>query len=350
VTRVLAADAMCGPGPLLPGWVAVGGDGTIVEVGAGAVPRGAETVTGVLAPGFVDLQVNGHDDVGFATAELDDLHRATEALARSGTTTFCPTVVSHDLTSYEGLLPRLDGIGHGIHLEGPFLGDAPGAHDRGFLRTLDPRALDALLTLVDRHPVAVVTIAPEADPGLAGVRALSDRGVLVALGHTTSTYETALAAADAGARAVTHLFNAMGAFHHRAPGLVGAALDDPRLTPTLIADLVHVHPAALRLAIAAKPRSALVSDAVVRGASRGPNGMLAGSEITLADAVCNVVALGVPLDRAVAMASTIPCEMLGLIDRGRIEAGRRADLVVLDPDTARLYRTYQRGVEITSRS
>ena len=108
----------------------------------------------------------------------------------------------------------------------------------------------------------LVTLAPEADPGLAATRSLADRGVVVALGHSTVDFDGARAAADAGARIVTHLFNGMGPLHHRAPGLPGAALDDSRLVPSLIADFVHVHPAVVRLALGARPDAVLVTDAV----------------------------------------------------------------------------------------
>ncbi|HEX6311390.1 MAG TPA: amidohydrolase family protein, partial [Acidimicrobiia bacterium] len=182
----------------------------------------------------------------------------------------------------------------------------------------------------------MVTLAPEADPELAATRLLTERGVVVALGHSTASYDAAGRAAAAGATVVTHLFNGMGPFHHREPGLAGAALTDGRLTPTVIADLVHVHPAALRLAIGAKRSVALVTDAVASGdvaadAVRLPDGTLAGSTLTLAGAVANVVALGVSVERAVEMAATVPAEVLGRGERGRLAAGRRADVVALDP-------------------
>ena len=190
----------------------------------------------------------------------------------------------------------------------------------------------------------IVTLAPEADPDLAGTRMLAAAGVVVAIGHSTATYAEARAAADAGATLVTHLFNGMAPFHHRHPGLAGAALDDARLTPSLIADLVHVHPAALRLAIGAKRSVALVTDAVAvgagtvgdvvmeerDGAARLADGTLAGSVLTMDRAVRNVVDLGFSLVRAVEMASAVPAQILGSDDRGRLEPGRRADIVALD--------------------
>ena len=228
----------------------------------------------------------------------------------------------------------------GVHLEGPFLGGAPGAHPVALVRPADCEWLRALLAAFPRL-VTIVTLAPEADPGLAATRLLAEYGVTVALGHSTATYDEARAAGDAGARLVTHLFNGMGPLHHREPGLAGAALDDERLTPTLIPDLVHVHAAALRLAIRTKHSVALVTDRVATtglsvtedGAARLDDGTLAGSTLSMARAVQNTVGLGIPVERAVEMAATMPADALGLPDRGRIAAGMRADLVALDPSS-----------------
>lgn len=350
MTRVLAAT-MCPPGPPRAGWVAID-DGLIVEVGSGAGPSGAIELGAVLlAPGFVDLQVNGVGDVDFASADPDGWRRAGRAQLEQGVTAYCPTLVTAPLDDYPPALERvraarLDAQHHrlpaivGVHLEGPFLGGAPGAHPVELLRTADP---DWLSGILDAYPdlVTLVTLAPEADPDLAATRLLHTRGVRVALGHSTATYEEALAAVDVGARIVTHLFNGMGPMHHREPGLAGAALDDDRLTPTLIADLVHVHPAVLRLAIDRKPNIVLVTDRVAigdahvtdDGAARLADGTLVGSTLSMDQAVRNTVALGVPIERAVEMAATIPSHALGLTDRGRIVPGARADLVALDPDS-----------------
>jgi N-acetylglucosamine-6-phosphate deacetylase len=350
VTSVLTTAALCPPGPPRAGWVAID-DGVIVEVASGVPPPGDAVDLGaaLLAPGFVDIQVNGVGDVDFASADGDDWRRAGRAQLEQGVTAYCPTLVSSPLDDYSPALTRvhaarLDGEGQrlpsilGVHLEGPFLGGAPGAHPVELLRSVDSEWLRRTL---DSFPdlVTLVTLAPEADADFAGTRLLSARGVRVALGHSTATYEHSLAAVDAGARLVTHLFNAMGALHHREPGLVGAALDDDRLTPTLIADLVHVHPAVLRLAIDRKPNLALVTDRVAvagkyvtdDGAARLADATLAGSTLSMDRAVRNAVGLGVPVERAIAMASTIPTTALDLTDRGRIVAGARADFVALEP-------------------
>jgi N-acetylglucosamine-6-phosphate deacetylase len=222
----------------------------------------------------------------------------------------------------------------GAHLEGPFLGGAPGAHPLKFLRPPDLEWLERLPDIVN-----IVTLAPEPPGALDAIRLLSARGVLVSLGHSTATYEETVAAVDAGARLVTHCFNGMGALHHRAPGLVGAALTDDRLAVSLITDLVHVHSAAVSLVFRSKSatRVALVTDAVAwEGGGDAPrlaDGTLMGSTLTADAAIRNVVQrCGVSLLDAVRAAATTPADLLGLSDRGRVEPGARADLVALNPD------------------
>jgi N-acetylglucosamine-6-phosphate deacetylase len=193
------------------------------------------------------------------------------------------------------------------------------------------------------------------------VRLLRDRDVVVSLGHSAATLRQVRACVDAGATMVTHLFNAMPPLHHREPGIVGAALTDDRLVAGLIADLVHVHPTAIAVAFRAKPaRIALVTDAVAWRAARVgsipvvhdgtaprlPDGTLAGSSLTLDAAVRNVVAhAGVGLADALVAASATPAALLGLHDRGAVEPGRRADLVVLD-DGLRVTAVLAEGREV----
>ena len=363
VTRVLASTGLCPPGPPAPGWLAVE-DGLIVEVGRHAPPGGADDWgDAILAPAYLDLQVNGVDDVDFATADGAAWDRAARTLAGHGVSSYLATLVSAPLDAYDAALQRLEAVivaaeagaavALGAHLEGPFLGDAPGAHPPELLRSVDLAWLDALL---DAHPdvIRMVTLAPEADPGGRAIARLADRGVLVALGHSRVSDGEARAAASAGARVVTHVFNGMGPLHHREPGLAGAALDDERLTPSLIADLVHVHPTVVRLVFAASRAVAIVSDAVavggdvhaVDGAARLPDGRLAGATVLLDEAVANVVRLGVPVERVVAAASTVPAALLGLVDRGRLVAGARADVVALEPGTARLLGVWVGGERV----
>ena len=203
------------------GWVRFDG-GVVVATGPDRTGRPADAFVEDLGdkvrllPGFVDLQVNGIGAVDFATAADEHvIAAALDDLAHHGTTACLPTIVTAPLDAYDDMLDRIRRARDlpdanrrcailGVHLEGPFLGGAPGAHPQDLLRTVD---LEWLTRLLDRHGdlVRMVTLAPEADPGFAGIRMLAEQGVVVALGHSTCSYDDAIAAADAGARAVTHL-------------------------------------------------------------------------------------------------------------------------------------------------
>ncbi len=347
------------------GWLSIE-DGVVAASGDADPPRGATVVGDVLlAPGFVDVQVNGIGPVDFWRAGPEDWRDAGARLLAGGVTSYLPTLVSAPRAGYRDGLARVaaareDAAGRGlpriegVHLEGPFLGAAPGAHPPELLGPVD---LAWLLDLLDAFPglVRLVTLAPEADPGLAATRALADRGIVVALGHSRCSYEEALAAADAGATVVTHLFNGMGPLHHRDPGLPGAALDDDRLTPTMIADLVHVHPVALRLAALRKP-CALVTDAVAvdidyfgdrvveRGGAAylGDTDTLAGSTLTMDRAVRMMAGL-VGLRVALTMAATTPARLVGLDTFAARGVGGRADVVALDRETGTVAAVWLAG-------
>ena len=343
-------------------WISVE-NGLITEVGFGIVPADATELGDVLlAPGFIDLQVNGIGDVDFSHTDADGYARAEAQLLTHGVTTFLPTLITAPMDSFETTLEVLSSAGaFGAHLEGPFLGGAPGAHSRQWLCEADVGWTSSLL---DRFPgfIRLLTLAPEVDEDAVLAQHLAQAGVIVSLGHTVCGYDEARHFADAGARAVTHLFNAMGSLHHRAPGLAGAALDDDRLTPSIIADLIHVHPAMIRLASMRKRNVALISDAVgveaewavSRGvrvfeeAPRLPDGTLAGTVLTMDRAVQNCVAIGIDVERAVEMASTIPAELLGLDDRGVIAVGKRADLVALDASDLSVRAVWKHGVQSNS--
>lgn len=341
--RVIAATIVTPAGLRGPGAVVVDDGGIIVDI---EDARPSDTVpTRILAPGFVDLQVNGVGTIDVFSARGEDWEALDASLLAQGVTTWCPTLVSAPLPRFEAPLERIaaaaarDGDAvrptiAGAHLEGPFLGGAPGAHPR---EVLVPPDLEWLKTLPDI--VRLVTLAPEVDRALDAIALLCERAVLVSLGHSTATYEQATAAIDAGARLVTHCFNGMGSLHHREPGLIGAALSDDRVAVSLITDLVHVHPAVVSLILRAKTaeRVALVTDAVAwegeGDAPRLPDGTLMGSTLTADGAVRNAVQrCRVPLADAVRAAATTPVRLLGLDDRGTIEVGRRADLVSLRAD------------------
>lgn len=307
----------------------------------------------ILVPGFVDLQVNGIDDVDVASADGADWARLDALLLAQGVTTWCPTLVTMPLPRYERPLARIavamdrPAAGRptiaGVHLEGPFLGGAPGAHPRGQIIGVDLEWLAAL----PAH-VRLVTLGAEQPLATQAISGLVARGCLVSVGHTTASEAEFDAAVAAGACLTTHLFNGMSGAHHRNPGVAVFSLTNDSVSASLIADGVHLHPRVLRLAFQAlgPERAVLVTDAVAwrsgrvgdigmelrDGAPRLPDGTLAGSAVTMDAAIRTCVAAGVPLEDAVRAASSNPAALLGNRDRGTIEPGRRADLVALTPD------------------
>ena len=313
-----------------------------------------------LLPGFIDLQVNGGGGVLFnEQPTVDGVRAIAAAHRRFGTTALLPTLISDDLDVVEQAIAAvreairigMPGI-IGIHLEGPFLNpERKGAHDERKLLKLEPRHLD-LLTSLDRGHT-LVTLAPEM--ALAGmVRELAGSGVLVSAGHTNATYEVLRQALSDGVTGITHLFNAMSPLASRAPGVVGAALDDPAVYCGIIVDGRHVAPAVLRVALRSRPRDrfVLVTDAMPSVGASTKSFMLQGRRITVRDGVCvdeqgtlsgadldmasavrnTVHMLGVPLEDAVRMASEYPARFLDRTDLGRISAGARANFVVCDDD------------------
>jgi N-acetylglucosamine-6-phosphate deacetylase len=328
--RLDAARVLRPDGSLRPG---------VVEVEDGHVAAVHEARKGpdrTIAPGLIDLQLNGFGGTNVATATPEELAALDAELAQRGTTSWCPTLCSSPLPWYAEWFARHPTPTRGeigVHLEGPFIAH-PGAHPVELLGSPDQKWLAAL-----PRRVVLITLAPELPGALEAIAALSGRGVVVSLGHTDATYDVACAAADHGATMVTHLFNGMVPLHHREPGVVGAALTDRRLTPGLIGDGVHVHPALLRHVLTTRS-AVLVSDSVsdrgleVRGGvARLPGtDVMAGSVITMVDAVRTAVGAGVPLETALMAATATPARLLKKGDRGVIKTGARADLLMLDAD------------------
>jgi N-acetylglucosamine-6-phosphate deacetylase len=345
-----------------PGWLLLDGE-RIVEVGQGAPPRTADVDLGsaTVTPGFVDLHVHGGGGASFDAGTADAAATVVDAHLAHGTTSMAASLVTDTPERMASAVRELallvqDGHLAGVHLEGPWLSPRrSGAHQPGSLAEPAPAAIEALLDAGD-GAVRMVTLAPELAGGLDAVRLLAGRGVLAAIGHTDATYDEARAALDSGATLGTHLFNAMRPLQHRDPGPVGALLDSP-VDVELIADGVHLHPAVLRTVFAAKPgQCVLVTDAmaaagapdgdyelgpmaievrdgIARLASPDGDGAIAGSTLTMDAAVRYAVrTAGLPLLDVVRAASTTPARAWGLADVGALEAGRRADLVVLDDD------------------
>ncbi|MBB4661311.1 N-acetylglucosamine-6-phosphate deacetylase [Conexibacter arvalis] len=328
-----------------------------------------------LLPGFVDLHVHGGGGAQFNTTDPDEVRAAARFHAAHGTTALLASTVAAPVDELVGALEAievahaapLDGVAEvlGAHLEGPFLSARwPGAMDGAAFLDPDAAALDALLAA---GPVRSMTIAPELPGALALIARLRDAGALVALGHSDASYAEVERAVAAGARAVTHAFNAMRPLHHRDPGLLAAALDLPALACEVIADGVHVDPVMVRLLQRLKgaERTLLVTDAIEATglpdgdyrlggraiAVAGGRATLAGAEtiagaaLTMEGALRNAVAFcGVPVEQAARMAATTPAQLLGIADRkGSIAPGRDADLVVLGDDLA-LAGVLARGV------
>ena len=350
--RVLTPARTIDPGTVL----VEGGRVAWVRAGEHRV-EGAEVLTepgDTVCPGFVDLQVNGfagHD----VTEGTDAIERISVALTATGVTAFMPTLISRPLAEGRAFVeaaararPRGARV-LGAHLEGPFLSPRhAGAHDRAEMLEPTPERVAAVLVV----PPRMTTLAPELPGALRAISRLQRAGVLVSLGHSAATAEETAAGFDAGARFVTHLFNAMSPFKQRQPGLPGAALVDRRPTLGLIADGEHVHPVAMKLAIRLRgPRGiALTTDQTTAAGAppgshllggeevvsdgrtvRTEDGTLAGSTATMDGMVRVLAGLGVGLREAVEMATLTAARALGERRLGRIRAGVPADLVVLDP-------------------
>jgi N-acetylglucosamine-6-phosphate deacetylase len=344
---------------LVPGAVVVEGD-HIVRILRGPVPDGdlpGQVIEGaIVSPGLIDLQVNG----GFGHEVADDpraLDALSAALLPSGVTTYLPTVV----TAAEAFYPkafaafraadkRAGAVPAGLHLEGPFLSPAKkGAHQLKYIEA----ASDALFERwLENNDIALVTLAPEREGANARIRALVERGIVVSLGHTNATYEEFIAGVDAGATKATHLFNAMTAIHHRAPGAMVATMTDGRVTSGIIPDGVHSHPATVRLALMAKgyDRVLIVTD-MMSAAGLGPgtyglggqqvtvdetsarlaDGTLAGSILTMDQAIRNLVAwTDASIAQALHMCTAVPARLMGWNRKGQLRAGHDADITVFD--------------------
>lgn len=323
-------------------------------------PPPTARLAGTLAPAFLDLQVNGGGghQIGAGT-DLAGLVQVCATHRALGCAGVLPTLITDtpEVTAQviaAGIAAARQGVPGflGLHLEGPHLDPARhGAHDPALIRPMDEDALNRLCAAAGNLPALMVTLAP-ASVSPDQIARLTAAGVIVSLGHADCSIEQAEAAFAAGATCATHLFNAMSQLQPRAPGLVGAVLAG-KAQAGLIADLIHVQPAALRVALAARAEGLfLVSDCMglagtaltemhlngrkllrSEGKLTLEDGTLAGADLTLDQAIANLVGLGIAPTRALAMTSAEPARLIGLSDRfGRLEAGRVADLVWLGPD------------------
>jgi N-acetylglucosamine-6-phosphate deacetylase len=343
----LGVEAALVDGRFVPGDVEVE-DGRIVRCGLAA--SGGR---GLAVPGFVDLQVNGFGGVDFLDADAAGYRQAGDALLETGVTAYLPTLITSPEDKLLAALAEVPMDSEsprilGVYLEGPFLSAMRlGTHDASARRDPDLGLLDRLLA---GGPVRLMTLAPELPGAFAVIEQLLGRGVTVSLGHSDATADEANAAFDLGVRTVTHLFNAMRPLLHRDPGIVGAALARDDVVVQMILDGVHLASETAKVVWRAAPgRFALVTDSITAagasagaysfasldvqvhdGAVRGPDGVLAGSVLTMIEAVRNLHGLGVPLAEAVAAATAVPARVLGIPQLGRLDVGLPADIVILD--------------------
>ena len=332
-----------------------------------------------ILPGFVDLQVNGSHGIDVMNAAPDALATLSRHLAREGATAWMPTAVTASIEKiaqvHESIAGAIENSRRdnsadaaailGMHLEGPFISPLRlGAHPA---LNLEPRG-DSFQRVLAMRALRLITLAPELPGGFDAIRRLAARAVVVSIGHTNATLEEANAGIAAGARMFTHLFNAMRPLNHRDPGVIAAALAPSPALAAIIPDGVHVHPAVLRLASRARGKDGmiLVTDKVALakassseknagrargsirdGAARLDDGTLAGSIISMLDGVRVMVErAGVSIGDAAVMAATNPANLVGAGDRGRIQIGARADLIVLSR-TLELKSVFIAGREIS---
>ncbi|MBV9882929.1 MAG: N-acetylglucosamine-6-phosphate deacetylase [Sphingomonadaceae bacterium] len=343
------------------------------------IPAGARRIDldgAMLAPGFIDVQVNGGGGALFNDAPtVETIATIGAAHRRFGTTGFLPTLISDDLSVVREAVRAVDAAIEagvpgvlGIHIEGPYLNSSrKGIHDSSKIRELDDAGFETITGL--RHGRTLVTLAPERTTP-AMIRRLVAAGLIVSAGHTNGRYEDIRAALDAGVTGFTHLFNAMSPLTSREPGAVGAALEDPESWCGLIVDGRHISPVTMRLALRCKPldRFMLVTDAmpsvgmaeksfrlqgqeirVEDGVCVTADGTLAGSDLDMAGAVRNAVAmLGLDAEAALRMASAHPARFLRLDgELGAIAPGMRASMVALNEDFA-VVRSWIDGIEAVS--
>lgn len=337
---------------------------TTVDEGVPAHAEGLEVIDGkgrLLIPGMIDVHIHGANGYDMMDGTVKSIQEVSKTCAATGCTSFLVTSISSKL---EDLLRMIDNVklvaGEeqgavivGIHTEGPYLNvKRKGMQNEAFLRHPDKAEMENVIEQAGAL-LKMVTVAPELPGGMELIFYLSGRGIIVAIAHSDATYDEATEAFRLGASHITHCFNGMRPIHHRDPGLVVAAFEQPQVSLQAIVDNVHLHPAIVRLMHRVKgpDRMVLITDAlqamglgdgeyrfgghqvkVVGGVAQLADGTLASSTVTMNEALKNTVELGISLWDAVTMASRTPANILGLHQKGRIAPGADADLVLLDED------------------
>ncbi|MGC8717262.1 MAG: N-acetylglucosamine-6-phosphate deacetylase [bacterium] len=324
-----------------------------------------------IMPGFVDIHTHGAVGVDVMDGDPQGIVKMAEFLAAHGVTSFLPTTTTLDIeTTRKAILAvkrakEIDSKGAkiiGVHLEGPFINPKyKGAQNEQFI--VEPTR-EMINKLTEEDIIRLVTIAPELSGSKEAIKILKDKGIYVSMGHSDATYEDTMKGVISGATQVTHLFNGMRPFHHREPGIIGAALGEDTVRCQIIADGIHLHFGTIRMVYKAKgyKNLILISDSmsatglsdgnyeigglkvsVKSGAPRLPNGSLAGSTLTLDIAVRNMVnKVFIPLPLVSRMASKVPAESVGEFDIGEFSYGKKADITIIDK-SFNVIRTYIDG-------
>ncbi len=366
MSRLGVTGAIIG-GHYVPGDISVA-RGAVDQVG---LPPGNR---GLAIPGFVDVQVNGFGGVDFTTATQEQWHEANRRLAATGVTAYLANLISNDVSAIDGAITtakEVHGVLNsegaellGVHLEGPFLSpQKAGIHATEFLKNPAATLLD---TWRSAGPVVMTTLAPELPGALPLIESLVASGVVVSLGHSNSTADQARAGFDAGATAVTHIFNAMSGITARAPGLAGIALSQEDIWVQLILDFLHVDRTLAELVLTFAPhRIVLVTDCLPITATSGThftlgrteielrdgravnsNGVLAGSVLTMDQALRNALACGMTDIEAVNATSLNPRRLLNPQCESPLTPGTPADVVIMT-DSWEIDAVFLRGTNIT---
>ena len=361
---VIVGGSLLTPDRELPGHSLVLEDGKIVEIRPNRAEKGdaiIESQGQFIAPGLIDIHVHG----GEGSDTMDSTPEALAAMGRffaaHGVTSFLATTITAPpadirsaIDNVEDCLTQTGGAQVlGVHLEGPYLNAKyKGAQPEAYLRNPDPKEYE---TWLSADCVRLITLAPELAGALELIRLGVARGIEFAVGHSAADYETVIRAADSGLRQATHTFNGMGGLHHREPGTVGAVLSDDRIYAQVIADGVHLHPASFKILVRAKgvERTILITDAmraagledgeydlggqailVKDGVARAANGSLAGSTLTMDEAVRNAAKFaGLSFREALRMATAVPAAALGMAGKkGSLSPGADADITLFDQD------------------
>lgn len=327
---------------------------------------------GILVPGLIDLQINGGFGIDFQQTNEQGFETFRGQILRTGVTGFLPTLIT---ASHKNILTQLEKIEIsstigfsdilGVHLEGPYISRAArGTHDKNQVRAID---LVEIQELIATKKVKILTLAPELEQAMEAIELLTSNQVLVSLGHSMATSEQTAGAVEKGARMITHIFNAQTGIHHRESGMALQALVSPDLYLGAIADLHHLRKEIIQLIFqTAASRTVLVTDAMAAlGMPEGTydlgnqlvevnpgqppkrkDGVIAGSAVRLDQSIKNVIDCGVSPELAIAAATSIPANALGLKDRGEIKKGLRADLALLS-ESGLTSRVWHLGEEVS---